>query len=297
MRRKKVALVLSSGGARGYAHIGAIEELEEQGYEITSVAGASMGALVGGVYAAGKLPELKERMLALGMREIFSLVDMSLSLNHVVKGDKVMEELKQMVQDVRIEDLPVPFCAVATDIKNREEVVIETGSLYEAIRASISIPSFFRPMKDAERVLIDGGVVNPLPLNRVQRTEGDLLAAVNVSAPSSQEIEGIRSQAYQLSRRKGGNLAMLKRMMPARPSVESNYFSLLSKTFSLMIEQNTALALQITPPDLLVNIPMNRFGGFDYDRADKIIRFGKNKMREAINDWRSFEHELGFQKT
>lgn len=291
--KKKVALVLSSGGARGYAHIGAIEELEEQGYEITSVAGASMGALIGGMYAAGKLQEVKEKMLSLGMKDMFALADMSLSMNHLVKGEKIMEVLKEIVPDVNMEDLSVPFCAIATDIKNREEVVLDKGSLYEAIRASISIPSFFKPMKSAGRVLIDGGVVNPLPLNRVRRTDGDLLVAVNVSAPSSHEIEVIRGQAYQLLR-KSGRQSVLKRMIPRSPAVESNYFSLLSKTFSLMIEQNTVLALQVTPPDILVNIPMNRFGGFDYDRAEKIIRFGRNRMKEAIADYQGLAHELSF---
>lgn len=294
MKKKKVALVLSSGGARGYVHIGAIEELEEQGYEITAVAGTSMGALIGGMYAAGKLEEVKEWMVSLSVREIFSLVDMSLSLNHLVKGEKVMEALKQIVPDVNIEDLPVPFCAVATDIKNHEEVVFDKGSLYEAIRASISIPSFFKPVISDGRVLIDGGVMNPLPLNRVRRTEGDILAAINVSAPSSHEIDEKRKQAYLINRENKGNF-ILKRMIPRMPAVESNYFSLLSKTFSCMIEQNTVLSLQLTPPDLLVNIPMNRFGGFDYNRADKMIRFGRTQTREAITDWQSLERELRFR--
>lgn len=284
MEKKKVALVLSSGGARGYAHIGAIEALSEQGYEITSVAGCSMGALIGGMYVAGKLPEGKERMLSLGMKEIFSLLDLSLSMNHLVKGEKVMEALKQIVPDVNIEDLPIPFCAVATDIKNREEVVFDRGSLYDAIRASISIPSFFRPLKSSDSILIDGGVVDPLPLNRVKRTAGDLLVAVNVSAPSSHEIETLRQQACQLRRKEG---FILKRMMPHPLTVESNYFSLLSNTFSMMIEQNTTLSIRLTPPDILVNIPMNRFGGFDFNHAERIIRVGKNKTREAIADYRS----------
>lgn len=294
--RKKVALVLSSGGARGYAHIGAIDELEEQGYEITSVAGTSMGALVGGMYAAGKLREVEEWMKSLSMKEIISLVDVSLSLNHLVKGEKVMEALKQIVPDVNIEDLPIPFCAIAADVKTHEEVVFDHGSLYEAIRASISIPSFFRPMKSSERVLIDGGVVNPLPLDRVKRTEGDFLAAVNVSAPSSYEIERIKNQAYLTRRQNEGRLT-LKRFVPRSLAVESNYFSLLTKTFSLMIERNAQLSLRLTPPDLLVNIPSNRFGGFDYDRAEKIIRFGRTRMREAITDWQSLERQLTFHES
>lgn len=292
--RKKVALVLSSGGARGYAHIGAIDELEAQGYEITSVAGASMGALIGGMYAAGKLREVEEWMTSLSVKEILSLVDISLSLNHVVKGEKVMEALKRIVPDVRIEDLPIPFCAVAADIRTGEEVVFREGSLYEAIRASISIPSFFRPMTSAERVLIDGGVVNPLPLDRVARTEGDILAAVNVSAPSSYEVERRKNQAFLARQRKEKGLT-LKRFIPNQPAVESNYFTLLTKTFALMIERNAELSIRLTPPDLLVSIPTNRFGGFDYDRAEKIIHFGRVRMREAINDWQSLERQLTYK--
>lgn len=275
---------MSSGGARGYAHIGAIEELEEQGYEITSVAGTSMGALIGGMYAAGKLSEVSGWMQSLSRKQVFSLVDFSLSLNHLVKGDKVMQALAQMVPDVNIEDLPIPFCAIAADVRNYREVVFEKGSLYEAIRASISIPSFFRPVKKDDRVLIDGGVVNPLPLNRVKRTEGDLLVAINVSAPGDHEIDELKSQAEMLYKK---DAPMLKRIIPSAPAVESNYFSLLSETFSLMIEQNTKLSLQLTPPDILVNVPMNRFGGFDYDRAEKIIKFGKARMREALNAHRA----------
>lgn len=280
MEKKKVSLVLSSGGARGYAHIGAIEELEEQGYEIVSVAGTSMGALVGGMYAAGKLSEVSRWMQSLSLRQMFSLADFSLSLNHLVKGDKVMQALAQIVPDVNIKDLPIPFCAIASDVRNYQEVIFDKGSLYEAIRASISIPSFFRPVKKGGQILIDGGVVNPLPLNRVKRTDGDLLVAINVSAPSEHDIDELRSQAETLYKKEA---PMLKRIIPASPPVESNYFSLLSKTFSLMIEQNTKLSLQLTPPDVLVNIPMNRFGGFDYDRAEKIIKFGKMRMREALN--------------
>lgn len=293
-KRKHVSLVLSSGGARGYAHIGAIEELEAQGYDIKSVSGASMGALVGGLYAAGKLSEVSKWMQSLSIRQIFSLVDFSISMNHIVKGEKVMDALKEIVPDVNIEDLPIPFRAVAADIKNHREVVFDKGSLYEAIRASISIPSFFRPVKSGEMVLIDGGVVNPLPLNRVVRSEDDLLVAVNVSAISEHEIDELKNLAEK-TLHKGDN-SILRRIIPSPPPVESNYFSLLSKTFSMMIQQNTALSLEITPPDVLVNIPMNRLGGFSYDQAEKIIRYGRVRMREALNDYRFLARELSFPK-
>lgn len=288
-RRNKVALVLSSGGARGYVHIGAIAELIEQGYEITSVAGTSMGALIGGMYAAGRLEDVSQWMRSLGTRDILSLVDVSVSFNHVVKGQKVMDALRQIVPDMRIEDLPVPYCAVASDVRSRGEVVFRSGSLYEAIRASISIPSFFKPVARGEQVFIDGGTTNPLPLNRVERTEDDLLAAVNVNAPSDLRIEQARERAERIYKKEN---PIRGRMIPPTPSVESNYYTLVSKSFSLMIESLSSMSIKLTPPDLLVDIPMNRFGGFDYGNADRMIRFGRLRMREAISEWQRMEHEV-----
>ena len=179
--KKDVALVLSSGGPRGLAYIGAIEELLDRGYGIHSVAGSSMGSLVGGVYAAGKLAEFKHWLAELDGWSVFSLMDLALSKNHFVKGDKIMEAIKEIVPDVNIEDLPIPYCAVATDLCTGEEVVFRTGKLFDAIRASISIPSLFRPVKHGMSLLIDGCMVNCLPLNHVARKEGDLLVAFDTN--------------------------------------------------------------------------------------------------------------------
>lgn len=288
-RKKKVALVLSSGGARGYVHIGAIEELEAQGYEITSVAGTSMGALIGGMYAAGNLPEVSEWMRGLDVKQVFSLTDFSLAFNHIVKGEKVMRALKEIVPDVKIEDLRIPYCAVASDITLRRERPIAEGSLYEAIRASISIPSLFKPVKRNGSALVDGGLTNPLPLNRVKRTEGDILVAVNVSAPSDNDIPVIRKRAEKMHRQ---NRPLWERIALSSPAVESNYYTLISKSFSLMIEQNVQLSLQITPPDVLVNVPMNRFGSYDYANAEKMIRHGHAKMKEALYEWERLQREV-----
>lgn len=283
--KQKVALVLSSGGARGFVHIGAIEALEEAGFEITSVAGTSMGALIGGMYAAGKLEEVKAWMVSLDRKQVLSLVDFSLSLNHVVKGERVMDALAKIVPDVDITSLPLPFCAVAADVQHGCEVDFESGSLLRAVRASISIPSFFRPMHTGDDVLIDGGVVNPIPVNRVKRTEGDILVAVNVNAPADPYFDELRVQARQ--RLKSLGSALWQRILPEGQNVDSNYYTLLSKTFSLMIQQSTKCHLQLVQPDICVDIPVNRFGGFDYDRADRIARAGKSAMRRAIAEYRA----------
>lgn len=186
--KKDVALVLSAGGPRGLAYIGAIEELIDRGYNITSIAGSSMGSLVGGVYAAGKLPEFKEWITSLDAWQVFSLMDLSVSKNHFVKGDKIIQTIKNIVSDIDIESLQIPYAAVATDLCTGEEVVFKSGKLFDAIRASISIPSLFRPVERGMQMLIDGCMVNCLPLNHVARKDGDMLIAFDVNYIDTEAI-------------------------------------------------------------------------------------------------------------
>ena len=190
-KQKKVALALSSGGPRGFAYIGAIEELESRGYVISSIAGTSIGSLIGGIYAAGKLPEVKQWLFDLDVWKVFTLMDISISLNHLVKGDKVIEALKEIVPDTNIEDLKIPYKAIATDFYTGEEVIFDRGNLFQAIRASISIPSLFRPAKIGDRTLIDGGIANTMPLNRVERTSGDILIGFDVNEVDVDSIRAI----------------------------------------------------------------------------------------------------------
>ena len=284
MTQKKVALVLSSGGARGYAHIGAIEVLEERGYCISSVAGTSMGALVGGMYCAGKLNEVCDWLYSLGRRDVLALVDWSLGMNHLVKGEKVMEKLREMVPDVRIEDLPIPFKAVAADLETQREVVFSKRSLYRALRASISIPTLFKPVRIGRHVLVDGGIANPLPLNRVSRTPGDVLVSVNVSAPASEQVEMLRQQAQHQQHPR--LLSIDKLIKPLTPDgVDSNYLTLLLAAVTMLIQRNTVQAQKITTPDIAVNIPMNRFSVFDFDHAERIVRAGREAMEQALDQW------------
>ena len=187
---KKVALALASGGPRGFAFIGAIEELLKRGYTISSIAGTSAGSLVGGIYAAGGLQQFKEWLFGLDSLKVVSLMDFSFSKNYLVKGEKVMEAIKERVPEVNIEDLPIPFTAIATDLYTGEEVIFREGPLFEAIRASISIPSMFKPVKWHGRTLVDGGMVNTFPLNRVERTPGDILVGFNVNQIDAAEIQG-----------------------------------------------------------------------------------------------------------
>ena len=281
VKTKNVALALSSGGARGLAHIGAIEELEAQGYKITSIAGCSMGALVGGVYAAGKLNEFREWMKTIDRKKMLSLIDFSLSLNHIVKGTRIIEAIMEFVPDVNIEDLPIPYCAVATDLKAGKEVLFNKGSLFQAIRASISLPSFYEPVQRDDMILIDGGVINPLPLNRVKRQAGDILVGIDVSGhdykaqwDEQQRLTAIQKSDASLKTK------ILDMLIP--DNIDFNYYTVLSRASSLMIRQNSILMAQLMNPDILIDIQMNRYGTFDFDKSEKLIAIGRQKTRPCV---------------
>jgi NTE family protein len=282
MNHKNVALVLSSGGARGLAHIGAIEELEAQGYRITSIAGCSMGALIGGVYAAGKLKEFREWMKTVDRKKMLDLTDFSLGLNHIAKGSRILEAIMEFVPDMPIEDLPIPYCAVATDLRAGREVVFDKGSLFDAIRASISLPSFYEPVQRDGMILIDGGVTNPIPMNRVVRHEGDILVGVDVSGHDYKTQWEIQHElAEKRKHSKSLSQQILNKLIP--DNLEFNYYTMLSRVSSLMIRQNSILMAQLMKPDVLVDIQMSRYGGFDYDKSEKLIAIGRQKTLQALS--------------
>lgn len=291
---KQVALVLASGGARGLAHIGAIEELQSRGYEITSVAGCSAGALIAGIFAAGKLEEAKEWFMNLDRQKLLQLGDFNLSRNYLMRGDKIVEAFKEIVPDSPMEDLPIPVSVVASDVIHNREVVIETGSLFEAVRASVSIPIFFRPVKKDDMLLVDGGILNACPLNRVRRREGDILAAMNISAPDTMEVE--HKEVYK------------PKFLSDFPAVERfldehfgtteeedmrnslTYTSLLSRMTDMMIQNNTVLMNRLVPADILAEMPMNQYPTFAFDKADEIIELGRTLMKQAIDRYE--EHSI-----
>jgi len=280
VKKKNVALALSSGGARGLAHIGAIEELEAQGYHISSIAGCSMGALIGGVYAAGKLNEFREWMKTIDRKKMLGLIDFSLSLNHIVKGTRIIEAIMEFVPDVNIEDLPIPYCAVATDLKAGREVLFCKGSLFKAIRASISLPSFYEPIQRDDMILIDGGIINPLPLNRVKRQSGDILVGVDVSG---HDYKAQWEELHRLTAMQKSDASLKTKIldMLIPDNIEFNYYTVLSRASSLMIRQNSILMAQLMNPDILIDIQMNRYGTFDFDKSEKLIAIGRQKTLQA----------------
>ena len=281
---KDIALVLSSGGARGLAHIGAIEALEEHGYHISSIAGCSMGALIGGVYAAGKLKEYREWMKTIDRKKMLELTDFSFSINHLVKGDRIIEAIMAFVPDMAIEDLPIPYCAVATDWQNGEEVVFREGSLFDAIRASISLPLYYEPVRRDGRILIDGGVINPIPLNRVERHAGDLLVGVDVSGHNyKKQWERQQRLAEKHKADRSLKAQILDKLLP--DNLDFNDSTVLSRTSSLMIRQNSILMERLMKPDILIDIQMSSYGGFDYDKSERIVNLGKKKTDLAISQF------------
>ena len=307
---KNVALVLGSGGARGLAHIGAIEALEERGYTITSIAGCSMGSIIAGMYAAGQLREAKEWFLSVDKQLILRMMDINLlSGNSLVKGQRIIHELEKVVPDRPIENLNIPCSIVASDMVNTEEVVFRKGSLFEAVRASISIPLFFQPVQMGNRLLIDGGILNPLPLHVVERTEGDILVASDISGKDSMPVEstyepidvegklaeinakGIpvpktwESQLRQLGKRVDTILENRARDLGRKVS----FTSMLDRMSDMQIQQNTLLSLRLTPPDVHAVMRQYAYNTFDFDKAEEIIAEGKRIMNEALDKYEGQE--------
>ena len=288
--KQKIALVLGSGGARGVAHIGVIEELEKQGFEIKSIAGTSMGALVGGMYATGNLEVYKEWMCSLDKMDVFNLIDFTFSRNGIIKGDKILKEMKKMIPDKNIEDLSIPFVAIATDISNDKEVVFNSGSLYDAIRASISIPNVFTPFDKDGSHIVDGGVLNPIPINRAKRFDDDILVVVDVNAripnitpkPDNADHEGKRYSKYVNTM-----INKLNYFIPKHETDKLGYFSLLNKTTGLMLHQISLMTLEKYQPDILINISRASFGTYDFYKSGKIIELGRSATIEAIDNFKT----------
>ena len=279
--KKDITLVLSGGGARGIAHIGVIEELVKLNVNIASISGTSMGALIGGIYAVGKLEEFKQWMLKVNRTKIFKLIDFSFSTQGLVKGERIFNEIKEFITDVNIEDLPIKYTATAFDIANGREVVFDKGSLFNAIRASISIPTIFTPLTLGDSVFIDGGVVNNIPINTAKRVENDIVIAVNVNAGVTDDIV-YYSELEQLAKQ---NLKANKSQYRINKNI--NYFFLVNNSLVTMTNHISNLILEKYPPDVLVEIPRNGAGIFEFYNAKAIINSGKEHFVNSIPEIQS----------
>jgi NTE family protein len=284
--RKNIALVLSGGGARGLAHIGVIEELLKNGYTITSIAGTSMGALVGGVYAQGKLTDFKDWITSLDHFEIFKLVDFTLSSAGLVKGEKVLNTIMEFIPDMNIEDLPIPYSATAADIIHHREVVFTSGSLYAAIRASIAIPTIFTPIKKDDQVLVDGGVMNNIPISNVKRMKGDQLVAVHVNANVpvlkpllSKKEEKNKESIYKkwmnnISAYVGGSKVKEHSI---------GFLTLIDNTLTTAMERMAQLSIEEGKPDLLIEISRDTCGTYDFYKAAEVIEVGRMAAQKVLS--------------
>ena len=287
--RQPAALVLSGGAARGLAHIGVIEELEKQGFEIKSIAGNSMGAYIAAVYGLGKLNEYKDWILNLENKDIFKLIDFTFSSQGLIKGDKIFNKMKSFIPDKNIENLTIPYAAVAADLTNMKEVVFTEGSIYDAVRSSISIPTIFTPFKTENSVIVDGGIVNPIPLNRVKRTEDDILIASYVNADITYEMvetyKGKNSIGYK-QKIKIFKTNLNKRI-PKRNENRLNYFTLLNKSTSLLTHSLSIMNIEKYKPDMLINISRYSAGTFDFFKAEELIEAGRLAAKKSINNYKN----------
>ena len=274
---KTVSLVLGSGGARGLAHIGVIRWLEEHGYRIESVSGASMGALVGGIFAAGKLDEFEHWVMAIRTQDILKLLDLSFGRNGFVRGEKIMDTLRELVGDQQIEDLPVSFTAVATDLTREREVWLNRGSLFDAIRASISLPLFFVPAERNGMTLLDGGILNPVPIAPTFGDGTDLTIAVNLGGkpdpscrlpepPDDDDDNDLVSRVTDF----------VRQLANSDTPADGNY-SMLEITDRMFDAMQGAIARQQLAsyaPDVELVVPGDICGMLEFDRARQLIPLG-----------------------
>ncbi|HET6586250.1 MAG TPA: patatin-like phospholipase family protein [Oleiagrimonas sp.] len=294
-RRPRVALSLGAGGAKGLAYIGAIEEIEACGYEIVAIAGSSMGALIGGIYAAGKLDVYRDWVSALAKLDVLRLVDWSLSGGGLIKGERIIDALRELIGDEHIEDLPIAYTAVATDIDRQREIWLDRGPLFDAIRASIAIPSVFRPHMRNGRRLVDGGLLNPVPVMPLLNTDSDYIVAVSVDGPAEKAPLRVEQAADPEDATPPGHrqriAEFVARLVPhGEPKVrEPGALELLNQAMDLMQANLASLRLAAYQPDLLIELPRNMATSYQFYRARELIERGRSKAREALDGWERLE--------
>lgn len=255
MQKRKVSIVLGSGGARGITHIGVIKYLLDHNYEIDEVVGCSIGALVGAAFAEGKIDELGEWMSRLTKREVFRLMDFANPIFGLLKGERIISTLQEVFLDSKIEDLAIKYTAVATDLVSEREMIIRSGYVYDAIRASIAIPAVFRGVQFGDKFLVDGGVLNPLPINHVVNTD-NIIIAVNLDGPP------VLNSAIDYNK--------------------LSSIGILLESYRMMRKQLADLNIALYKPDYTIQIPHNISGIWDFDKAAVLIKAGYDKTKEVL---------------
>ena len=288
--KTQVSLVLGSGGARGLAHIGVIKALEDANYNIASIIGCSIGALIGGIYAAGKLDEFEAWVRAITKMDMVNLLDISWAPAGLVKGEKLMAALARMLGDRSIEDLPIPFTAVAADIRHEKEVWLNSGKLSAAVRASISLPLFFTPVRYNDDYLIDGGVLNPVPIAPAFSDDTDLTIAVNLGGPPEERPRPVRPnpEPKPAESSLGDKIARFINDLRSDDEDEGSEalgaYAVADQAFDAMQGTIARQKLAAYPPDILIEFPRNACGTFDFDHAAEIIELGRNRTQKRLRN-------------
>lgn len=306
--KKDIALVLSGGGARGLAHIGVIRELERRGYHVTALAGTSIGSLVGAAYAYGCLDKLERFLTSLDRDEVARLMDFTLSERGLVKGNRLFTKLHEVLPDCRIEDLPVPLTIVASDLTSGKERVYTRGNVYEAMRASMAIPGLLTAVNDHKHMLVDGGILNPLPLNRVVRAPGNWLFAVNLYAvpePDFVPLQGgtvppVLADAgwmYKVRRGWDGLKAwrggLMGRFLDSGDECDT-YTGILKRAVGLMMLRMAEQAIALERPDVVVPVPITAAGPLDFHKSAALVALGKQRAAKALDAFEVEASRSGF---
>lgn len=294
-KKNTVSLVLSSGGARGAAQIGVIETLEEHGYKIKNVSGSSIGAAVGGCYAAGHLSAYKNWLTSLDQFDVFKLMDFTISKQGMIKGERVFNVLQELIGDPLIEDLDIHYTATATDLRARQEVWFQQGKLLEAIRASVSIPSVIMPYYLQGRELVDGGVLNPLPIAPAQQVPADFLVVVNLNAnipyhPPQHYNVHQKEEATRINtlfNKFADRWQLFTNQRPKSNEETFSHLNLLTSSFNIMNMKVTELLLEKTQPDMIIPISVEACSTMEFYRSAEMIEAGKEAAEKAIQEFQS----------
>ncbi|GIX32723.1 MAG: serine protease [Lysobacterales bacterium] len=281
-----LSLVLGAGGARGLAHIGVIEELIARGYRIVSIAGSSMGALVGGIYAAGKLEEYRDWVIKLQRLDVLRLLDFTWRGGGMIRGERVIGVLRELVGEHQIESLPVSYTAVAVDIDAEREVWLSRGSLFSAIRASIAIPGIFTPLELHGRRLVDGGLLNPVPVAPTLRDLSDLTVVVNVNAVNGQILPSSASRAPEAGEEDANDDASIGwwgRIRRGRRLRRQSTMELLARSLDLMMQSITRHRLAGHHPHLLIEVSRDAASFYEFWRAQELIELGRRCAVQALD--------------
>jgi NTE family protein len=286
---KTASLVLGSGGARGLAHIGVIHWLEENDFEIKSIIGCSIGAVIGGIYAAGKLDEYEQWVRTITKVDIVSLLDLSWEKSGLVRGDKIINTLIGLVGEKLIEDLTISYTAVAADIKGQKEIWMKSGSLFDAMRASFAIPLLFTPFKYNGVDLVDGGVLNPVPIAPAFGDETDMIIAVNLGGPeeSTKKMRDvIAPPAFPTSPFREKINRFIDRLQQSATSSSSRDwgpYDIAIQAFEAMQSTIARQKLAAYPPDVVIEIARNACQTLEFDRASELIELGYRKAKECLS--------------